>query len=261
MTLAGKRVKALPHDENRQPLSAMIAAVVSGGDIIDYLPLKAIDNGDGTATLSSTVNVTLDADVDIGDLHLLNTSNVKINPATEEKQDALLALDFATETTLALAAASLVTIDADLDVPLSTRASEVTLATRATEVTLALVKTVLDGIKTAVDAINTTLDVATSTRASEATLLTVKTAVDAGVAEHHNGSATTAPATVSFSGTSKSLLIENRDSTNDLLISFDGDSNTKTIGPGQSLSIEANHASVRVSSSAGTVAYEMLVTV
>lgn len=85
--------------------------------------------------------------------------------------------------------------------------------------------------------------------------------ISSGVAEHHNGSATTTPATVNFSGTSKAILIQNRDSVNNLLVSFDGGTTTKTIDPNQSLSIEANHASVEVSSSAGTVAYEMLVTV
>ena len=241
----GTRVKALPLDQNDRALAGMLVPIVEGGEIVGYLPLRGIDNLDGTATLDTSTNVTLDADVDIGDIHLLNIANAKIDPATEQKQDSIItqlttlnAVDFATETTL---------------------------LTVAKEATLALVKTVLDGIKTAVDAINTTLDVALSTRASEATLLTVKTAIDAtaviGVAEHHNGSAVVTPATVTFSGTSKSILIENRDATNDLLVSFDGDTNTKTIGSQQTLSIEANHASVRVSSSAGTVAYEMLVTV
>ncbi len=273
----GTQVKALPLDQNDRALAGMLVPIVDAGKIVGYLPVKGIDNGDGTATLDTSTNITLDADVDIGDIHLLNIANSKIDPATEQKQDSIItqlttlnAVDFATETTLATrasettlaaAAASLVAIDTDLDVALSTRASETTLITVAKEATLALVKTVLDGIKTAVDAINATLDVALSTRASEATLATVKTAIDAGVAEHKNGSATGTPATVTFSGTSKSLLIENRDATNNLLVSFDGGANTKTIGPNQVLSIEANHASVDVSSSAGTVAYEMLVTV
>jgi len=82
-----------------------------------------------------------------------------------------------------------------------------------------------------------------------------------GVAEHHNGSATVTPADVTFSGTSQSILIQNRDGTNDLLVSFDAGATTKAINPGQSLSIDASHPSVKVSSFAGTVAYEMLVVV
>lgn len=82
-----------------------------------------------------------------------------------------------------------------------------------------------------------------------------------GVAEHHNGTATTTPANVPFSGTSKAILIDNLDASKNLLVSFDGGANTKIVLPGQSLSIEANHTSVDVSSSAGTVAFEMLVTV
>ena len=83
----------------------------------------------------------------------------------------------------------------------------------------------------------------------------------AGVAEHHNGTATTTPANEAFSGTSKSILIDNTDVSGDLLVSFDSGANTKTIVPGQSLSVEANHTSVEVSASAGTVSYEILVAV
>lgn len=270
MAIANKQVKALPYDENQKPLSGLVVPVVSGGEIVDWLPLKGTDNLDGTASLdvNSVTNITFDKDIDIGDIHLLNILNTKINPATLEKQDAIITelqsvvtKDFATQTTLASVLTSVQAIDTDLDVALSTRASETTLLTVAKEVTLGLVKTVLDGIKTAVDAINTALDVALSTRASEATLATVKTAIDAGVTEHHNGTATTTPATAAFSGTSKSILIENRDATNDLLVSFDVGANTKRIAPGQSLSVDANHVSIQVSSSAVTVAYEMLVTV
>ena len=91
--------------------------------------------------------------------------------------------------------------------------------------------------------------------------LQVSQGSNGGVAEHHNGNATVTPADVTFSGTSKSILIQNRDGTNNLLVSFDGGSNTKTVDPNQSLSIDASHTVVKVSSSAGTVAYEMLVTV
>ncbi len=115
-------------------------------------------------------------------------------------------------------------------------ATEDTLATRASETTLLTI-------------------------AKEVTLLLIKAALEAGVAEHHNGTAVVTPATVTFSGTSKSLLIDNKDTSGDLLVSFDGGTSTKTIDPGQSLSIEANHTSVQVSASSGTVPYEMLVTV
>ena len=248
--MSDDRVKAQPLDENRRAVAGLFVPIVVAGKVTKYLPVKGTENADGTATLDTSTNVTLDADVDIGDIHLLNILDAKIDPATEQKQDSIItqlttlnAVDFATETTLV------------------TRASETTLLTVAKEATLALVKTVLDGIKTAVDAINATLDVALSTRASDATLLTVKTAIDAGVAEHHNGNAVVTPATVTFSGASKSILVENRDATDDLLVSFDAGANTKTIGPEQSLSVEANHATIDVSSSAGTVAFEMLVTV
>ena len=200
----GTRVKALPHDENRHPLSAMLVPIVSGGEIVGYLPVKGVDNNDGTATLASTVNVTLDADVDIGDIHLLNIANAKIDPATEQKQNDIIT-----------AIGGISSVD-----PVGLKNVASTPINPATEDTLV-----------------------------------------AGVAEHHNGSATTTPAPVNFSGTSKAILIDNLDASKNLLVSFDGGTTTKTVPAGQSLSIEANHASVEVSSASGTVAFEMLVTV
>ncbi len=90
----------------------------------------------------------------------------------------------ATEVTLLLIKTALDTLNTNIDVALSTRASESTLTLTltelqsidskdfATEATQAL-------IKIAIDAINTNLDVTLSTRASEATLALVKIAVDA----------------------------------------------------------------------------------
>lgn len=89
----------------------------------------------------------------------------------------------ATEATLALIKTAIDSINTNIDVALSTRASESTLASVllelesidskdfATETTLIL-------IKTAIDAINADIDVALSTRASEVTLALVKTALD-----------------------------------------------------------------------------------
>ena len=48
-----KRVKALPYDENGKPLLGVMIAIVDPGtkEITGYLPLAAVDNGDGTATI------------------------------------------------------------------------------------------------------------------------------------------------------------------------------------------------------------------
>jgi len=181
--MSDDRVKAQPLDENRKVVNGLFVPIVVAGKVTKYLPVSAVENPDGTATLASTVNVTLDADVDIGNIHLLNILNAKIDPATEQKQDAII--------------------------------------------------TAIGGISGATP----------------------------GVAEHHNGTATTTPATVNFSGTSKAILVDNLDTSKNLLVSFDAGTTTKTVVPGQSLSIEANHTSVEVSAASGTVAFEMLVTV
>lgn len=48
-------------DDNRNVLPASVAAIVNGsGDIVGYLPLKAVDNGDGTATLKVDTELALD---------------------------------------------------------------------------------------------------------------------------------------------------------------------------------------------------------
>ena len=81
----GVKFPAQPYGDNNRPFPSLFAAIVVNGAITKYLPLKVTDNEDGTATLA------LGADVDIGDVNLLNAIGTKINPATEEKQDSILA--------------------------------------------------------------------------------------------------------------------------------------------------------------------------
>ena len=64
----------------------------------------------------------------------------------------------ATQATLTTAATSLSNIDADLDVALSTRASEATLATRASETTLSTLSTTASAIQAAVEDIQAQTD-------------------------------------------------------------------------------------------------------
>lgn len=80
-------------------------------------------------------------------------------------------------------------------------------------------------------------------------------------AKHFNDTATTTPAAVDLGTGVVYLHIENLDDTNDLLVSFDGGSNYKTIGETKSLSIDVSARTIFVKSSAGSVSYEILATV
>ena len=272
-----KKVPGVPYDKNNKPLAGLVVPIVSAGEIVGYLPLKAQDNGDGTATLDvgATLNLSpgdfqigaveikdgdTDRRADVEDdgtnnalivtanvlplptgaatettLALVlaaldtvetklqsiadNTDTLEVNTDDlEAKLDTLIATDFATETTLLGVKTAVDAINSDIDTPLSTRASESTLVSAVSELTTLnaaldtvetklqsiidntdtleintdeletkldtliatdfATETTLAGVKTAVDAINADLDVALSTRASEATLLLVKTNLD-----------------------------------------------------------------------------------
>lgn len=80
-------------------------------------------------------------------------------------------------------------------------------------------------------------------------------------ARHFNGTATTAPATIDMGTGVVSLIIDNLDVTNNLLISFDGGTLFKTLGVGKTLSMEISTTKLVVKSSALTVAYEVLAAV
>ncbi len=169
----GEQYPALPIDDDRNKLPALIAAIVSGGDVTGYLPLKTIDNTDGTASLvvdigSGSVAIIPDP------VGLKDIGGATIDPATEQKQDAIITAigaissadpvglknialatinpstedtlaTRASEATAAAIAASVASIDTDIDTSLSSRASEATLALLeakdfATETTLALLE-------------------------------------------------------------------------------------------------------------------------
>jgi len=52
----GKQIKAIPYDENSKGSYVLMLAIVDSitHDIKGYLPIQAIDNGDGTATIQVT---------------------------------------------------------------------------------------------------------------------------------------------------------------------------------------------------------------
>jgi len=79
---------------------------------------------------------------------------------------------------------------------------------------------------------------------------------------HANGNATTTPAEITFAGPSRSISIQNTatSAANDLLVSFDGGSTYKTLKRLAAIGIVVRVGSIWVKSSAGSVAYEALVT-
>ena len=81
-------------------------------------------------------------------------------------------------------------------------------------------------------------------------------------AEHFNGTATTTPAEITFTGPSRSIFIQNTavSAANDLQVSFDGGSTYKSLKRLAAVSIEVKLNSIFVRSSAGSVAYESVVT-
>ena len=168
-----KKILAHPYDQNNNAIPSLIVSITDPdtGAIVGYLPLKATDNGDGTATLKVDTELNTDSvtvnDVKVGSsdgqvsgdkwlkVEADGTVIVKIDDlnglATADKQDESKAV--------------LDNILLQFDVALSTVATEATLATAsitlsdikdqlttllaidfATETTLQAVKTTLDSI-------------------------------------------------------------------------------------------------------------------
>ena len=76
--------------------------------------------------------------------------------------------------------------------------------------------------------------------------------------EHFNGTATTSNATITFGNYSKSILLHNT-GTNNLLVSFDGGVNFKTMIPGVSIGVEVRRSSFIQKTSTGTTTYEHMI--
>lgn len=129
--MSDDRVKPLPLDANRNPVSGLFVPIVSGGVVTKYLPALATDNGDGTATLALTTVV--NPNIDIGNVNLMNILDQEIDPATEQQQIAIIA---------AINAISAGGVD-----PVGLKNIGGTPIDPATEATLALMKTALDQFK------------------------------------------------------------------------------------------------------------------
>ena len=84
-----KKIPTFPH-EFKKYAAPLILAIVQSNEIIGYLPAKAIDNGDGTATLN--VSGVTGGGGGVDPVGLKNIANTKINPSTEDTQLLIKAL-------------------------------------------------------------------------------------------------------------------------------------------------------------------------
>jgi hypothetical protein len=165
----GKRILQHPYGENQTPIPPLFGAITDPGTglIVGYLPIKALDNGDGTATIKVDTEITVnDPTINIGNIKVGSSDNqtsgnrwlrvegdgtvhVIVDSLPIQTTDVamwggtpvtgaditpnILNLDVllstrASEATLLALAASVASIDTDIDTPLSSRASEATLA-------------------------------------------------------------------------------------------------------------------------------------
>ncbi len=82
----------------------------------------------------------------------------------------------------------------------------------------------------------------------------------AGKIKHINGAAGTEVDTLQFGASSRSIMIDNVDPTGTLKVSFDKGATFKTIISGRFLSVDVVNSTLVIKSDAGTVNYEILVT-
>jgi len=87
----------------------------------------------------------------------------------------------------------------------------------------------------------------------------VVTITSTGTPKHANGTAMLLAATVTFAGTTKHIQIENMDTTaKNILVSFDGGTNWKTVQPGYILDIDCAITTLKIKASADNCNYELL---
>lgn len=183
---------------------------------VDALSLN-IDNlkvasTDGTVGNAKYIKVSADGTVYItGNIGILNASDVRINPATEEKQDDAIT--------------KLTSIDGK---DFATSAKQDTIIGH------------VDGL--------------------EADLASIKNNTTLGTPKFYGGNANIAPATVTFAGTTKSLLVQNMHATNVVYVSFDGGTNWKTINALDILELECAISSLDIKANVDGTSYEILTT-
>ena len=177
-----KQILSFPYDKNRKPASILVLPIVDPGskEIIGYLPAKARDNGDGTATLEVDTELTLNGDVIIDNIRIASINGIDANK-------------------------------------------------------LLLVDSVTGALK-----------------------VDVVAGVTSGVVEHHNGTANIAVATVTFSGITRHAQIQNMSASRDILVSFDGGANFRTIEPATTLDIDGKMTDLAIKATADGAPYEIL---
>jgi hypothetical protein len=84
------------------------------------------------------------------------------------------------------------------------------------------------------------------------------TITSSGTPKHANGTANIAVATVTFAATTKHIQIENMDTVKNILVSFDGGTNWRTVQPGYILDIDCAIANLKIKASADNCLYELL---
>ena len=79
-----------------------------------------------------------------------------------------------------------------------------------------------------------------------------------GSPKHYNGSVGTTPVTVTFTGSTKSIFIENTNGGKELFVSFDGGTNWKRIRPNSALGLDGSTPTINMKGSGTGVSYEIL---
>lgn len=176
-TYVSKRIKAIPYDDNNHRMAILFVPVVSDGEVVDYLPVAAADNGDGTASIK------IDTELNVSGLSI---NNIKVGSSDSQASgNKFLKTENDGTVHVIVDTAPTSTPDVNIDKWGGTAQTgadltpaiqkllqfDVNLSTRASEATLGAVKVDLDSIAAA-------LNVSLSTRASEATVALIKTNTD-----------------------------------------------------------------------------------
>jgi len=175
--LRNKKVKPLPYDENNRPLAGLCLPIVDGaGNIIGWAPIASSEEGDGT------LRIKVDSELEV-DSATFNLTNIKV--AAIDQSGTPSTLRYIKTDTDGVVQVALATGGGNVNVEkwggtLQTGADltplfqnlDVGLSTRASEATLVSVKTNLDDVKTKLDSL------IAKDYATEATLQQVRDFVD-----------------------------------------------------------------------------------
>ena len=96
--------------------------------------------------------------------------------------------------------------------------------------------------------------------ATGALIVDVGVGITSGIVKHHNGTANIVVATVTFSGTTRHVQIENFGVgvAKDIFVSFDGGTTFRTIQPGVTLDVDGIMTDLKIKATADGTPYEIL---